>query len=307
MLQSQTIMLFNNRLKFLKVRFGKQFEQLKSQFKSHYQDFRLYDLGSITINGLTPKKGYSIQHNIAYGLKARQRLDLYISNKKQQNALILFVHGGAWSHGDKSAYKFVGEAFSRFGYNVAVLNYHLAPEHKFPSYIDDLAVALNYLEQQQARFGISMDKIALMGHSAGAFNIASLLYHPKHYQLAIKQNIKALIGIAGPYHFDYKGDALAENAFDQSIPYQQVMPYYFVEKNEVKHYLFLAENDQIVKAKNSLDFKQQLLEQGNHCEIYTIPKTGHISIMGSVSSLFSRFYKTRPEIIKVLNEAMKNA
>lgn len=300
-------MLFNNRLKPLTVNVVKKIDFLKSQFKAQYQGFRLYDLGSITINGLTPKKGYSIKSNVAYGLKARQRLDLYISHQKQQKPLIVFVHGGAWSHGDKSAYKFVGEAFSRFGYDVAVMNYHLAPEHKFPSYIDDLAVALNYLEQQQDRLGISTAKIALMGHSAGAFNIASLLYHPKHYQLAIKQNIKTIIGIAGPYHFDYKGDPLAEGAFDQAVPYQQVMPYYFVEKNDVKHYLFLAENDQIVKDKNSIDFKQQLLDQGNHCEILTIPKTGHISIMGSVSSLCSRFFKTRSEIIKVLDQTMKNA
>ena len=295
-------MLFNNRLRPLKVKLVKQIETLKSQYK----DFRLYDLGSITINGLTPKKGYSIRHNLAYGLKARQRLDLYISDRKQQKPLILFVHGGAWRHGDKSAYKFVGEAFSRFGYDVAVLNYHLAPEHKFPSYVTDLAVALNYLEQQQAKLGISTENIALMGHSAGAFNIASLLYHPQHYDLTIKQNIKALIGIAGPYHFDYKGDPLAEHAFEQDVPFDQVMPYYFVKNNSVKHYLFLAENDQIVKDKNSLDFKLQLEQQGNHCEIRVIPKTGHISIMGSVSSLFSRFFKTRSEIIEILDHIFKN-
>lgn len=295
-------MLFNNRLRPLKVKLVKQIETLKSQYK----DFRLYDLGSITINGLTPKKGYSIRHNLAYGLKARQRLDLYISDRKQQKPLILFVHGGAWRHGDKSAYKFVGEAFSRFGYDVAVLNYHLAPEHKFPSYVTDLAVALNYLEQQQAKLGISTENIALMGHSAGAFNIASLLYHPQHYDLTIKQNIKALIGIAGPYHFDYKGDPLAEHAFEHDVPFDQVMPYYFVKNNSVKHYLFLAENDQIVKDKNSLDFKLQLEQQGNHCEIRVIPKTGHISIMGSVSSLFSRFFKTRSEIIEILDRTFKN-
>lgn len=295
-------MLFNNRLRPLKVKLVKQLETLKSQYK----DFRLYDLGSITINGLTPKKGYSIRHNLAYGLKARQRLDLYISDRKQQKPLILFVHGGAWRHGDKSAYKFVGEAFSRFGYDVAVLNYHLAPEHKFPSYVTDLAVALNYLEQQQAKLGISTENIALMGHSAGAFNIASLLYHPEHYDLTIKQNIKALIGIAGPYHFDYKGDPLAEHAFEHDVPFDQVMPYYFVKNNSVKHYLFLAENDQIVKDKNSLDFKLQLEQQGNHCEIRVIPKTGHISIMGSVSSLFSRFFKTRSEIIEILDHIFKN-
>lgn len=302
MLPSQAIMLFNNRLRPLKDKVLKQLES----FKSQYKDFRLYDLGSITINGLTPKKGYSIKPNIAYGLKARQRLDLYISNQNKHKPLIIFVHGGAWTHGDKSAYKFVGEALSRFGYDVAVMNYHLAPEHKFPSYVTDLAVALNYLQQQQNKLGISTTNIALMGHSAGAFNIASLLYHPQHYDLQIKHNIKAMIGIAGPYHFDYKGDPLAEPAFDQNVPFEQVMPYYFVETNAVKHYLLLAENDQIVKDSNSLDFKLQLEQKGNHCEIRVIPKTGHISIMGSVSSLFSRFFKTRSEIINILDNTFKN-
>lgn len=291
-------MLFNNRLRPLKDKVLKQLES----FKSQYKDFRLYDLGSITINGLTPKKGYSIKPNIAYGLKARQRLDLYISNQNKHKPLIIFVHGGAWTHGDKSAYKFVGEAFSRFGYDVAVMNYHLAPEHKFPSYVTDLAVALNYLQQQQNKLGISTTNIALMGHSAGAFNIASLLYHPQHYDLQIKHNIKAMIGIAGPYHFDYKGDPLAEDAFDQSVPYQQVMPYYFVKKNHIRHYMFLAENDHIVKQSNSLDMQQVLVQAGNHSHISVIPKTGHITIIATLSSLFSRYFKTKRTLINLLKE-----
>ncbi len=294
-------MLFSNKIQSAQKKLLKKYKFVRSI----YRDFRLYDLGSITLNRLTPKKGYVVRQNVAYGLKARQRLDLYISNQVEAKPLIVFVHGGAWSHGDKSAYKFVGEAFARFGYDVAVMNYHLAPEHKFPSYIDDLAVALGYLDQQQIKLGISTQKIALMGHSAGAFNIASLVYHPRHYQLTVKQNIKAIIGIAGPYHFDYKGDPLAENAFDQAVPYQQVMPYYFVEKNDIQHYLFLAENDQIVKDKNTLDLQAKLQELGNHCEIKVIPKTGHISIMGSVSSMFSRFFVTRSAIIQVLDQSLK--
>ncbi|OTG81707.1 alpha/beta hydrolase [Acinetobacter sp. ANC 4648] len=283
-------------------------QQLQKKYvliKNFYRDFRLYDLGSVTLNRLTPRKGYSIRKNVAYGLKARQRLDLYISEHTTSKPLIVFVHGGAWTHGDKSAYKFVGEAFTRFGYDVAVMNYHLAPQHKFPSYIDDLAIALSYLESQQSKLGISTQKIALMGHSAGAFNIASLLYHPQSYAVAVKKNIKAIIGISGPYHFDYKGDPLAEEAFDQTVPYQNVMPYYFVEKNEIQHYLFVAANDQVVKDSNTLDLQEKLKEAGNHCEIKVIPKTGHISIMGSVSSLFSRFYQTRLEIVKSLDETLK--
>ena len=273
--------------------------------RNKLQGFRLYDIGGFAINGLTPKKGYSLKSNLAYGLKSRQRLDLYLSDTQPSKALILFVHGGAWNHGDKNAYKFVGEAFARYGYDVAILNYHLAPEHIFPSYIDDLAVALNYLDVQQQKLGISTEKIALMGHSAGAFNIASLLYHPQNYQIKLKENIKAFIGISGPYHFDYKGDELAQHAFDQEIPYQDVMPYYFVEQNQISHYLLIAENDQVVQDSNTFDFQNQLNAVGNHSEVIRIPRTGHISIMGSVSSLVSSLFKTRRVIVDVLDRTFQ--
>ena len=294
--------MFSKKIQFLQ----QQVAQKYTYIRNFYQEFRVYDLGSKALNRLTPSKGYRVVHNVAYGLKARQRLDLYISQKGQCRPLIVFVHGGAWSHGDKRDYGFVGEAFARFGYDVAVINYHLAPQYKFPSYVNDLGLALEFLDQQQHKFAVSTDKIALMGHSAGAFNIASLLYNPHNFESAVRQKIRTIIGIAGPYHFDYVGDPLAEPAFDQQVPYQQVMPYYFVEKNQIQHYLFLAEKDQLVKPDNSYDLQQKLRERGNHCEVRIIPRTGHVSIMGSVSSLFSRFFQTRAEVIKALDAAMRD-
>ena len=54
------------------------------------------------LNRLTPKKGYSVVENIAYGLRARQRLDIFTAETpREQRPLIVFVHGGAWLHGDK--------------------------------------------------------------------------------------------------------------------------------------------------------------------------------------------------------------
>ena len=74
------------------------------------------------------------------------------------------------------------------------------------------------------------------------------------------RKIKAIVGLAGPYHFDYKGDPLAEDAFDQGVSYKEVMPYYFVKQNNIKHYLLMAENDQLVKQHNTLDMDQALRE-----------------------------------------------
>ncbi|MCL6245988.1 MULTISPECIES: alpha/beta hydrolase [Acinetobacter] len=271
--------------------------------KSLYRNFRLYDFGSYALNRLTPKQGYHVQHNIPYGLKARHRLDLYrTSAPRQQRPLIVFVHGGAWMHGDKKDYGFIGEAFAKEGFDVAVINYHLAPEYIFPASIDDLSLALNYLTQSQHKLQIEVENVVLMGHSAGAFNVMSALYHPTPYQLQVKENIRAIVGLAGPYHFDYKGDPICADAFDQNVPYQQVMPYYFVEHNQVKHYLFTADKDNIVGHSNSEDFDRRLKASGNHSQLIQIPRVGHITMIGSISSLFSRFFKTKAEIMRVLDE-----
>lgn len=295
----------SRKIKVLRQRLGTKFKPQVEFVQRKIENFRPYDLGGFAINGLTPKKGYQTRSNIAYGSESRQQLDLYVSDIARSKSLIVFVHGGAWSRGDKSSYKFVGEAFARYGHDVAVINYHLAPDHIFPSYVNDLVVALNYLEANQNALGVSTSNIIMMGHSAGAFNIASLIYHPKTVDFKNKKNIKALIGIAGPYHFDYKGDSLAEHAFDQNVHYQHVMPYYFVDQNPIQHYLLLAEQDKLVKHSNTYDLEQQLKTYGNHCEVITIPKTGHISIMGSVSSLFSPFFKTRQAILDAIEQSLK--
>mgnify|MGYP003525214956 FL=1 len=272
-----------------------------------YRDFRIYDVGSYALNRLTPRKGYSAQENVAYGLRPRHRLDLFrTQTPREHRPLIVFVHGGAWMHGDKKDYRFIGEAFAKEGFDVAVINYHLAPEHIFPASIDDLSLALNYLNVHQLKYQISTEKVVLMGHSAGAFNVMSALYHPKPYEIQCRSQITAIIGLAGPYHFDYKGDPICADAFDQNRPYQEVMPYYFVESNTVKHYLLVAENDDVVGLSNAVDLDRRLKEKGNYSQLWTVPRIGHISMIGSVSSLFSRYFTTKQKIMQALEDALKH-
>ncbi|MDH1407102.1 alpha/beta hydrolase [Acinetobacter johnsonii] len=272
-----------------------------------YRDFRIYDVGSYALNRLTPRKGYFVQENVAYGLRARHRLDLFrTQTPREHRPLIVFVHGGAWMHGDKKDYRFIGEAFAKEGFDVAVINYHLAPEHIFPTSIDDLSLALNFLNVHQQKYQISTEKVVLMGHSAGAFNVMSALYHPKPYEIQCRSQITAIIGLAGPYHFDYKGDPICADAFDQNKPYQEVMPYYFVESNTVKHYLLVAENDDIVGLSNAVDLDRRLKEKGNYSQLWTVPRMGHISMIGSVSSLFSRYFTTKQKIMQALEDALKH-
>lgn len=274
--------------------------------KNLYQEFRLYDFASYSINYLTPKDTFEKEEHLAYGLKARNRLDLYrTKNPKKQKPLIVFVHGGSWQHGNKRDYLFIGETFAREGFDVAVINYQLAPENIFPAFVDDLAQAIHYLNQNKVKLNISTDNMILMGHSAGAFNVMSVVYSAQSQNFKYKDQIKAIVGLAGPYHFDYVGDPLSEHAFDHKISYQQVMPYYFIEPNQIKHYLLVAEQDQIVERKNTLDLDIALRQKGNHSHIAVIPKTGHITIVATLASLMSHYFKTKRTILHFLEEALE--
>jgi hypothetical protein len=134
----------------------------------------------------------------------------------------------------------------------------------------------------------------------------SVLYSAQKQAFKYKDKIKAVIGLAGPYHFDYKGDEIAEPAFDLKIPYQQVMPYYFVEPNQIKHYLLIAEQDQLVGKHNSFDLDNALRGKGNHSHIAIIPKTGHITILASLASFVSHYFKTKRTIMYFLEEALED-
>lgn len=283
--------------------FKKLLQQNIKQAQTWYQGFKLYDLGSYVLNRLSSRQGYLVQQHLPYGAQVRQHFDLFRSLKpRQQRPLLVFVHGGAWSHGDKKDYYFMGDAFAKEGYDVVVMNYHLAPTHIFPTFVDDIHVLLNYLSTAAENLQISTENIVLMGHSAGAFNVLSAVYPPEQKTVVGLETVRAVIGLAGPYHFDYKGDPLCQDAFDQSVPYQQVMPYYFVQSNHIKHYLFVAEKDRVVGHFNSHDLHQSLTAMGNHSEVISIKKLGHISMIGSLSTVFSRFFATKTQVLAALED-----
>ncbi|MCF9033269.1 alpha/beta hydrolase [Acinetobacter nectaris] len=276
--------------------------------KERLDEFRFYDVASHHLNRLTSREHFTLNADLSYGEHVRQKLDLYkAKNPRLDEPLIVFVHGGTWAHGKKEDYLFVGESFAREGFNVAVINYRLAPEHKFPDYVNDLVIALNYLEKEKQGLNLSTENIILMGHSAGGFNIMSAIYSPYESALVCKHQVKMVIGLAGPYHFKYMGDANLEQAFDLSLDYKEVMPYYFVEKNDIHHVLLLASKDFLVAKSNTLDMHDKLMEVGNISIIKTVPYTGHITLVGSLSSYTSRMFATKAEILKEINKCLGEA
>ena len=81
---------------------------------------------------------------------------------------VVFVHGGAWVHGDPSQAAGNALHFARRGIATVSISYRLAPAHRFPAPLDDVRRGLRHVRAHAGEFGIDPDRLVLMGLSAGA-------------------------------------------------------------------------------------------------------------------------------------------
>ena len=129
----------------------------------------------------------------SYGSHPRQKLDLGLPPGAQgRSPLLLFVHGGGWTIGDKrqgAAAK--GDHFLKRGWAFASTNYRLVPEATVEQQAADVAAAIAHLRRQP---GIDPDRIVLMGHSAGAHLVALVGTNPAHLRAA-GLSVEAIRGV----------------------------------------------------------------------------------------------------------------
>ena len=88
----------------------------------------------------------------------------------QKLPTVLFIHGGGLIMGHR---KMIApshiRAFHEGGFHVISIDYRLAPETKLPEIADDIKDAWHWLREEADSIGIDRERIAIAGHSAGAF------------------------------------------------------------------------------------------------------------------------------------------
>jgi acetyl esterase/lipase len=150
------------------------------------------DNGSTSVTELTLK-------DVAYSTNAKQNMDVYLpANRSTANTYILImVHGGAWSDGDKTDFNVDIPSIKPLLGNYAIfnINYRLANGSSVvvQQQLDDINTAFDFITSHAAEYKVNTSKIALMGASAGA-HLALL----KAYKSNADGRIKAMVDLFGP-------------------------------------------------------------------------------------------------------------
>jgi acetyl esterase/lipase len=135
--------------------------------------------------------------NVAYGTDPLQKMDVFLPANRTTIAtkVMIVVHGGSWSIGDKTDMAtYVETLKTRLpDYAFFNINYRLynGSTNTFPTQEQDVKVVTDFINSKKAEYIIS-DKFVMLGASAGA-HLALL----QAYKNAIPK-IKAVVDLYGP-------------------------------------------------------------------------------------------------------------
>ena len=115
--------------------------------------------------------------NVPYGPHERNVIDFYRAEGNGPRPLLVYIHGGGWTRGDKQQ---PAENFTPYldkGISYAAINYRLTPDNPLPAPVHDAVRAIQFIKSKASEWNIDTDRIVLTGGSAGACTSMYILLH----------------------------------------------------------------------------------------------------------------------------------
>jgi acetyl esterase/lipase len=205
-----------------------------------------------------------IEHrDLEYGNVNGRSLKLDLAVPKSAHGPVpglLFVHGGAWSGGDRSVYRYYIHRFAERGYAAATISYRLSGEAPFPAAVQDCKCAVRWMRSQADKYGIDPERLAIIGGSAGG-HLSLMVAYTDDPELegdgghaGVSSRVAAVVDFYGPVDLTtataressavrkFLGGAYEEK---QDV-YEQASPLFHLDKDDPPTLVFHGSIDQVV-------------------------------------------------------------
>ena len=251
-----------------------------------------------------PEVSYSslsgaIKHNVTYNTvdNVSLQMDIYFpDNMNGKTPAVLYVHGGAWTSGDKAAGAGSGDvsALRAAGFIVVPINYRLAPRFKFPAMIEDVKCAVRFLRAHALEYGIDTDKIGAYGGSAGGHLVSLLGVTDQSAgwdigpDTAYSSRVQAVVDMFGPADlpalFSGSQQVVAQSVFGTSDPKSPILvtasPVSWISRDNPPFLILQGDHDTVVPLSQSQEFYARLTAGGVEATL-VIFKNGTHGLAGS--------------------------
>lgn len=227
-------------------------------------------------------------------------------NKKAEKLpVVIFVHGGYWTEGDKDIYGFLGRNFSKNDVVTVIPSYTLSPKANYDTMAQEIANALEWTINNIADYKGDPEQIYLMGHSAGGHLIALISTNPKY--LENREAIKGVIlnDAAGLDMFTYLQNNPPTTEYNYITTWtkspeewKNASPLYFLDEKSPPFLIYVGEKTYPSIIKQNAVFVEKLHEFQPDVQPIFIDKK-HVPMM---SQYFFPWTNRYDEIMEFINE-----
>jgi len=244
-----------------------------------------------------------------YGSGDRNKLNIWVptgTKKTDRLPVLVFLYGGGWYSGARDDYGFAGRAFAKQGFIVVIPDYRIVPEGHWPDFLQDSAAAVAWTDAHIANYGGDPDRIALAGHSAGAYNAVMLALDPQWMKGAGSDTsvIRGVAALAGPYDFvPFEKGGRADVAMGDIRPVERTQPIEYVRADAPPLWLGHGTADTVVRVRNSQRLAAAMHKVGGSATLRTYDGLSHNDVIMALTGPLSYKGPILPEMTDFLRGA----
>lgn len=232
-------------------------------------------------------------------------LDIYQPPQVGTYPGIVVIYGGAWQRGSSSDNADFNRYMAARGYVVWAITYRHAPRYRFPAQIEDVQAALAFMQQHASEYETDLERIALLGRSAGAHLAMLAAYRPDAPRIRAVVNYYGPVNLAKGYydlpHPDPINIRAVLKAFLGGSPdelpelYRQASPISYVTQPQPPSLLVYGGQDHIVQAKFGRTLRDRLQAVDTQAIFLEIPWAEHAfdAVFNGVSNQLALYYTER--------------
>jgi len=251
--------------------------------------------------------------DLSYGSSAAQKMDLYLPKScySKCSAIVVYIHGGGWTGGDKETYDNSCKNTAKRDYAAVTINYRMLGEGAdLDDMLADITSALNLAIAKAAEQGITLQKAAFTGASAGGH--LAMMYAFKN-QNTFPLPVAFCASQCGPSNFtdlrffeestntnDFYtvvsgliGKTLNKTTFNDLQPeLKTASPVTYINKNTPPTIVAQGQKDYLVRYSQATDVYDAFYKAGAKCDLILYPNSDHgLSSDPDCSDRYDKLFK----------------
>jgi acetyl esterase/lipase len=231
-------------------------------------------------------------------------MNIYRPAKVGKYPALVAIYGGAWQRGSADNEEEFNRYIAARGYVVWALDYRHAPKSKFPAQIEDIRAAFAVMKAQAASKETDLDRVAIIGRSAGA-QLAMLAAYRQDLPIRAVINYYGPVNLTAGYNEPPVPDPIDSRATlrdflggtPQEFPqlYRDASPISAVKAGLPPTLLIYGGKDRIVESKYGKYLADTLTKLGNRSIFIEIPWADHAfdAVFTGFSNQLALYYTER--------------